>query len=66
MLDFFSCNVVIVRNKLEFLLKVNIAHGRYFLPYNVCYVLVFVLQGNLAHVRIQLANFLLKMCLGLS
>ena len=63
---FLLLDNVVVGNRLEFLLKVNIAHARYFFPYNVCYVLVFVLQGNLARIGIQLENFLLTMCLGLS
>ena len=42
---------VVVGNRLVFLLKVNITHARFFLPYNVCYVLVFVLEGNLACAR---------------
>ena len=48
---------VVVGNNLVFLLKVNIAHSIFCSPYNVFYVLVFVLEGNLARVRIQLATF---------
>ena len=63
---FILLDNVVVGNRLEFLLKVNIAHAIFFSPYNVCYVLVFVLEGKLARIIIQLATFLLTMCLCLS